>query len=75
MENIEIKEECTYVFRVFTGKYEGERVCIVRPYSGAPASAVAFEIAIATGGKYFLMVDEAGAINEPILIGDIILPA
>ncbi len=73
-KNIEIKEDCTYVFRTFTGKYKGERICAIRPYFGAPASAVAFETAIATGGKYFLMVGEAGAINEPIRIGDIILP-
>jgi len=74
LESVEVVEDCTYVYRALVGDYRGEKICVLNPYFGAPASVFALELAIASGGRYFIMVGEAGAIKEGIHIGDVILP-
>ncbi len=75
LSDVELKEECTYVRQAFIGEYRGEEIYVLNPYFGSPASVFALEIAIARGGKEFLVVGEAGAIKEGVTIGDVILPA
>ncbi|AHF80667.1 nucleoside phosphorylase [Thermococcus paralvinellae] len=74
LNDVELKEECTYVRRAFVGEYKGKKIYVLNPYFGSPASVFALEIAIAQGGKEFLVVGEAGAIKEGVTIGDVILP-
>jgi len=74
LEDVEIKEECTYVYRAFIGEYRGKRICVLNPYFGAPASVFALELAIASGGRHFIVVGEAGAIKRGVHVGDAILP-
>jgi len=74
LSDMEVKEECTYVRRAFIGEYKGEKIYVLNPYFGSPASVFALEVAIARGGKDFLVVGEAGAINEGVTLGDVILP-
>jgi len=74
LENVEIKAKCTHVYQAFVGEYQGEKIYVLNPYFGAPASVFALELAIASGGKRFLVVGEAGAIKTGINIGDVILP-
>ncbi len=75
LNDVELKEECTYVRQAFIGEYKGRESYVLNPYFGSPASVFALEIAIARGGKEFLVVGEAGAIKEGVTIGDVILPA
>ena len=74
LEDVEIKEACTYVYRAFIGEYQGRKICVLNPYFGAPASVFALELAIASGGKHFIVVGEAGAIKKGVHVGDVILP-
>ncbi|MBC7095293.1 nucleoside phosphorylase [Thermococcus sp.] len=74
LENVEIKAKCTHVYQAFVGEYQGEKIYVLNPYFGAPASVFALEVAITSGGKRFLAVGEAGAIKTDINIGDVILP-
>lgn len=43
---------CTYVYRTFIGQYGGEKICVLNPYFGAPASVFALELAIKGGRRY-----------------------
>ncbi len=62
------------LFKSVKGRYGGEEVFLTLPYFGAPAATAALEVLIAGGGKTFIMVGEAGAINPVLRIGDILVP-
>lgn len=55
-------------------KYLGNDLMLLRPFYGAPATIVAFELAIAYGLKRAIIVGEAGAINPELKITDYVLP-
>ena len=74
---LEKYEEVKYsglLFKSVKGYYNGKEVFLTLPYFGAPAATAALEVLIAGGGKTFIMVGEAGAINPILRIGDILVP-
>ena len=56
------------------GEFDGEKVIVVLPYIGAPASVMVLETLIVNGGKVFIALGLAGAIKRSIRIGDVVIP-
>jgi len=63
-----------FLFKSVKGFYNDKEVFLALPYFGAPAAVAALEVLIAGGGKTFIMVSLAGAVNPKLRIGDILIP-
>lgn len=74
LENYEKVRYSGIIFRTAKGRYGGKEVFLALPYWGAPAAVAALETLIAGGGKTFIMVSEAGAVNPALRVGDILVP-
>ncbi|HHY70727.1 MAG TPA: nucleoside phosphorylase [Thermoanaerobacterales bacterium] len=61
-------------FRTVTGKYKGVPVTITSTGIGGVSCAIAVEELIACGGKYFIRIGSAGALQPGINIGDLVIP-
>src|SRR5690606_30758029 len=61
-------------FRTVTGKYKGVPITITSTGIGGPSCAIALEELIACGGKNFLRIGSAGALQPGIKIGDLVIP-
>ncbi|BES82529.1 nucleoside phosphorylase [Pyrodictium abyssi] len=62
------------VLRSIKGVYRGKTICIVQLYFGAPASAMALELLIAMGAKWFVVYGAAGAVHPSVRVYDIVVP-
>ncbi len=67
----EIKYPSNFPYRVM---YKDAQLSLLMPYYGAPATIVAFEIAIAYKINKFIIVGEAAAIDPKIKLADLVLP-
>jgi uridine phosphorylase len=67
----EIKYRSNFPYRVM---YKDAKLSVLMPYYGAPATIVAFEIAIAYKINKFIIVGEAGAIDYKVKLADLVLP-
>jgi len=61
-------------FRTVTGKYKGVPVTITSTGIGGVSCAIAVEELIACGGRNFLRIGSAGALQPGIKIGDLVIP-
>jgi len=61
-------------FRTITGKYKGVPITIISTGIGGVSCAIAVEELIACGGKNFLRIGSAGALQPGIKIGDLVIP-
>jgi len=71
----DFKGRLTYSNKPYSIKYRDIEFMLIYPFYGAPATIVAFEIAIAYGLKRAIAVGEAGAVKPGVRIGEYILPA
>lgn len=60
-------------FKTVTGYYKGIPITITSTGIGGPSTAIAMEELIACGGKYFIRIGSAGAVQKEIEIGDMII--
>ncbi|MDT7892516.1 MAG: nucleoside phosphorylase [Thermoproteota archaeon] len=67
----EIKYPSNYPYRVM---YKDAKLSVLGPCYGAPATIVAFEIAIAHKINKFIIVGEAAAIDPRVKLTDLVLP-
>ncbi len=65
-------EEIAYnrEYRVIRGMYKDVPITAVSTGIGGPSAAIAMEELVACGGKYFIRVGSAGAVNSRIKLGD-----
>lgn len=61
-------------FRTVTGRYKGVPVTITSTGIGGASCAIAVEELIACGGRNFLRIGSAGALQPGINIGDLVIP-
>jgi len=61
-------------FRTVTGKYKGVPITITSTGIGGASCAIAVEELIACGGKNFIRIGSAGALQPGINIGDQVIP-
>ena len=68
-------EEVAYnrEYRVIRGIYRGVTITAISTGIGGPSAAIAMEELIACGGKYFIRVGSAGAVNSRIKLGDLVI--
>ena len=59
---------------IYLHKHKGESVAIIHPGVGAPLAAGFLEEAIAFGGKKFIACGGAGALDERVKFGHVIVP-
>jgi len=62
-------------FLIYTGEYEGTQISIATHGIGGPSSAVVFEELYMLGGRKFIRLGTAGALDPSIDLGDYIIPA
>lgn len=60
-------------FKTIIGEYKGVEITITSTGIGGASAAIALEELIACGGKYFVRIGSAGAIQSDINIGDLII--
>jgi len=58
----------------FTCRYNNVEIFVLKPYFGAPATIIAFELAIEAGAEKVIAYGEAGALSEELKIGDYVVP-
>lgn len=59
---------------IYLHEYEGQSVAIIHPGVGAPLSASFLEETIAYGGKKFIACGGAGALDQRVNLGHVIVP-
>lgn len=60
-------------FRTMVGEYKGMEVTVTSTGIGGASAVIALEELIACGGEYFIRIGSAGAVQDNINIGDLIL--
>ena len=68
-------EEIAYnrEYRVIRGMYKDIPITAVSTGIGGPSAAIAMEELVACGGKYFIRVGSAGAVNSHIKLGELVI--
>lgn len=74
-EQMDSYEEVAYnrEYRVIRGMYKDVPITVVSTGIGGPSAAIAMEELIACGGKYFIRVGSAGAVNSRIKLGELVI--
>lgn len=74
-EFLEDVQEIAYnrEFKTIIGKYKGIEITVTSTGIGGASATIALEELIACGGKFFLRIGSAGAIQKEIKIGDLII--
>ncbi|MCF7929867.1 MAG: nucleoside phosphorylase [Spirochaetales bacterium] len=62
-------------FRTIEGSYQGMPVTVTSTGIGGASAAIALEELVQCGGKYFIRIGSAGAVQPHINIGDIVVAA
>ena len=74
-EQLDSYEEVAYnrEYRVIKGMYRNVPITAISTGIGGPSAAIAMEELIACGGKYFIRVGSAGAMNSRIKLGELVI--
>lgn len=62
------------LLKSYAGTYRGREVVAALLFPGSPLAVAALEVLVAMGGRIFVAVGYAGAVNPALRIGDVLVP-
>lgn len=74
LDQITLKKDAGWEVSTITGTYRGTLVTVCSAGIGAGQTANVLEELINLGGRIFIQIGATGAIQEPIAMGDVVIP-